>query len=131
MSSGLQAISPVCRVVLVDDDDGVRAVLARMLRKANFEVVEARNGYEGVQQSLELVPDIVVSDLIMPGLDGRGVVRELRKSAACTATPVLILTGSDSPENEEELLALGANDFVSKGASPSVVITRIYRLLGT
>lgn len=121
---------PVPRILLVDDDEGVRAVMSRALRKAEFEVIEAADGYEGLDRARALVPDIVVSDLVMPGLDGRELLSELRKCPETSTIPVLMLTGSDGEENEILLIEAGANDFVSKASSPPLVIARIRRLLG-
>ena len=121
---------PVPRILLVDDDEGVRAVMSRALRKAEFEVIEAADGYEGLDRARSMVPDIVVSDLVMPGLDGRELLSELRKCPETSAIPVLMLTGSDGEENEILLIEAGANDFVSKASSPPLVIARIRRLLG-
>lgn len=117
------------RVLLVDDDDGVRAVLTRILKKADFDVCEASNGYEALDKLPKFVPDIIVSDLVMPGMDGRQLVTELRLFPETAKIPILMLTGSDEEENEIELITMGANDFVSKSSSPALVITRVKRLI--
>ena len=127
---GVEKERPVPRILLVDDDEGVRAVMSRALRKAEFEVIEAADGYEGLDRARTMVPDIVVSDLVMPGLDGRELLGELRKYPETSTIPVLMLTGSDGEENEILLIEAGANDFVSKASSPPLVIARIRRLLG-
>jgi len=129
-SSTARAEKTHARVLLVDDDDGVRAVLTRILRKADFEVCEASNGYEALDKIAGFVPDVIVSDLVMPGMDGKELVTELRQYPDTAKIPVLMLTGSDDEENEIELISLGANDFVSKSSSPALVITRVKRLLG-
>lgn len=117
------------RILLVDDDEGVRAVMSRVLRKADFDVCEASNGYDALDKFGEFAPDIVVSDLVMPGLSGKDLVEELRRDENTAQIPILMLTGSDDEENEIELIRLGASDFVSKTSSPMLVITRIKRLL--
>lgn len=116
-------------ILLIDDDSGVRAVMSRALRKAGYEVVEAKDGRDALEKLDDSLPTIVVSDLMMPKLDGEGFVREFRERKKCKDIPVLMLTGSDSEENEIRLIEAGANDFVSKTSSPAVVIARIKRLL--
>ncbi|MFN8390677.1 MAG: ATPase, T2SS/T4P/T4SS family [Bdellovibrionota bacterium] len=117
------------KILLVDDDEGVRAVVSRILRKADFDVCEASNGYEALDRVLSFSPDIIVTDLVMPGLSGKELVSELKRDQRSSRIPVLMLTGSDNEENEIELIELGANDFVSKTSSPALVVTRIKRLL--
>jgi len=117
------------KVLLVDDDDGVRAVVSRILRKSDFEVCEAANGFEALDKLAEFLPDIVVCDLVMPGMCGKELVSELRRNEKTEKLKVLMLTGSDDEENEIELISLGANDFVSKASSPVLVIARVRRLL--
>ena len=125
-----EAVRTTPRILLVDDDEGVRAVMSRALRKAEFEVIEASNGHEGLDLARSMMPDIVVSDLVMPIVDGREMLFELRKNPQTAPIPVLMLTGSDGEENEILLIEAGANDFVSKASSPPLVIARIRRLLG-
>ena len=116
------------RILFVDDDEGIRAVISRILRKAEFEVCEAANGYEALDKLSSFNPHLILSDVIMPGMDGREFVQELRKDGI-VKVPVMMLTGSDDEENEISLLELGANDFISKSSSPTLLITRIKRLL--
>jgi type IV pilus assembly protein PilB len=117
------------KVLFVDDDSGVRAVMVRALRKADFEVCEAEDGLDAIKKLEGFTPDVVVSDLVMPRLDGKGFIEKLRKMPQHKDLPVIVLTGSDTEDNEVLLLKAGANDFVSKGSSPAVVIARITRLL--
>jgi type II secretory ATPase GspE/PulE/Tfp pilus assembly ATPase PilB-like protein/CheY-like chemotaxis protein len=118
------------KVLLVDDDEGVRVVVSRSLRKANFEICEAENGYDALQKLNDFTPDVVVSDLVMPKLDGEEFIVRLRQDERTKAIPILVLSGSDSEANEIKLLNAGATDFVSKTASPAVLIARINRILG-
>ncbi|MCB0323446.1 MAG: Flp pilus assembly complex ATPase component TadA [Bdellovibrionales bacterium] len=117
------------RILLVDDDAGVRAVMSRTLRKAHFDVAEAGDGVEALEKVGTFKPDLIVCDLSMPRLSGEGFVKALREKEGEQHAKVLMLTGSDDEANEIRLLEAGANDFVSKNASPAVVVARIRRLL--
>ncbi len=117
------------RILLVDDDKGVRAVLRDVLRKAGFDVSEAKDGRQALDAVMTNSPDVVVCDLIMPGVNGLMFLSELRRSEGAGRLPVLMLTGSDDERNELALIEAGADDFVSKSSSPAVVVARIKRLL--
>ncbi len=123
-------LKPANKLLLVDDDIGIRAVMSRALGKAGFDVTEAKDGIDALEKLEECFPNIVVSDLMMPRLDGEGFVKKFRELPDTKEIPILMLTGSDTEDNEIRLIEAGANDFVSKGSSPAVVIARIKRLLG-
>ena len=118
------------KVLVVDDDRGVRAVMAKTLRRASFEVTEASDGLDALDKLAEELPDAIVCDLEMPGLNGRELLEKLRSSDRTKEIPIIMLTGLDSEEAEMMLIEAGANDFVSKTASPALVVTRVRRLLG-
>ncbi len=119
------------RVLLVDDDEGVRAVVSRVLKKSDYEVCEAVDGWDALQKLSEFGPDLIVSDLLMPRLDGEQFVKQLRANESTQRLPVLMLTGSDDEANEVKLLEAGATDFISKSASPAVLLARIKRMLSS
>lgn len=117
-------------IVIIDDDRGVRAVMAASLRKAGFEVTEASNGVEALQLLECGEFDAAVCDLDMPRMNGEALLREIRRHPDLKKLPVLMLTGWDSEEKELDLIEAGANDFVSKSSSPALVIARLRRLIG-
>ena len=118
-----------CSILIVDDDRGVRAVMAASLRKAGFVVTEASNGEEALGILGENTFDAMVCDLDMPKMDGKQLLSALRAEARLASLPVLMLTGWDSEEKELDLIQAGANDFVSKSSSPALVIARLRRIL--
>ena len=117
------------KILLVDDDDGIRAVMSHALRRAGFIVQTAEDGSKALDILKKQRPDIIVCDLIMPDVDGKAVVKSVKGNAETAGIPILMLTGSDNETNEIALLKAGADDFVSKTATPALVITRIQRLL--
>ncbi|HQH28588.1 MAG TPA: ATPase, T2SS/T4P/T4SS family, partial [Oligoflexia bacterium] len=119
------------RVLLVDDDDGVRFVIARALSKAGYEVCEAVDGIDALEKLESFAPNIIVSDLLMPRLDGEEFALRLRVLDKTRSIPLIVLSASDSDANEIRLLQSGASDFVSKASSPAVLIARIQKLLRT
>ena len=117
------------RVLLVEDDENLRTVIAMTLEKASFEVAQAVNGKDALSKIKSQIPDIVVCDLMMPEMNGAETVQRLRAAEATKKIPILMLTSADSDENEVRLLKSGADDFVSKGAGRKVFLSRINRLL--
>ena len=121
--------SGVKKILLVEDDENIRMVLSLLLQNEAYEVIEACDGTEAIKKIYEARPDIIVCDLMMPKLDGYGVVRHLRADQQFKKLPILMLTAAQTEENEIKLLDIGADDFVGKTSDPKVLISRISRLL--
>ncbi len=102
------------RVLVVDDDQTVRLLISATLTPHGFEVVEAPDGETGVALAQELDPDIVLLDVVMPGLDGFAVCRTLRRVPGGGLLPILVMTGRDDSESIDEAFEAGATDFIGK-----------------
>src|SRR5438874_12324744 len=99
-------------VLVVDDDDEVRELIAQDLRAHGFEVIEAANGFDALLQVMRARPDIVVLDLLMPRLGGLEALKQIRESAPDTV--VVGVTGTDDPRLAAQALLLGAADVLAK-----------------
>ena len=115
------------RVLLIDDDMHVRMVMERELRKIGFEILQAGDGLEGIKLATEHKPDLVLCDLVMPGKTGKDVVLALKSQPITRQIPIIMLTSMSDEAREIELMQAGADDFVSKGSSPKVVVERVKR----
>jgi type II secretory ATPase GspE/PulE/Tfp pilus assembly ATPase PilB-like protein len=102
------------RVLLVDDEDQLRRVMKDILERDGFEVAEARDGIQALDQVDKFGPDVVVLDLNLPGLDGYGVLSHLRSRPATANVPVIVLTAKGDEDNEVRVFELGADDFLTK-----------------
>jgi len=102
------------RILVVDDEDIVRETIKDDLMEAGYDVVDARNGLEGIRQFRNGAIDLVISDLIMDEMDGLGVLKEVKKISP--NTPVIIITGYPSPQVAKEALIFGASDIINKPA---------------
>jgi len=118
---------PEARLVVVDDEPNIRELLAASLRFAGFDVVAAESGEEAVRAVDRHRPDLLVLDVMMPGMDGFEVVRRLR--SAGRALPVLFLTARDGTEDKVTGLTLGGDDYVTKPFSLHELIARIRAVL--
>jgi two-component system, OmpR family, response regulator len=118
---------PEARLLVVDDEPNIVELLSASLRYAGFEVDIARSGPEAVRVARLVNPDLLVLDVMMPGMDGFDVVRRLRADGV--RVPVLFLTARDSTEDKISGLTLGGDDYVTKPFSLEEVIARIRAIL--
>ena len=114
------------RALLVDDDVRLSEVLASYLSQNDVELAHSRSGQEGLDRLDRDVFDVVLLDVMMPGLDGLAVLRRLR---AKTALPVIMLTARGDEADRVAGLELGADDYVAKPFSPRELLARIRAVL--
>jgi DNA-binding response OmpR family regulator len=115
------------RILVVDDDPAVTSVLKRGLSYEGFVVDAAGSGEAGLTSAREHAPDLVILDIMMPGMDGLEVLRRLR--AADATLPILMLTARDAPTDQVRGLERGADDYVVKPFTWEVLLARVRALL--
>src|ERR1700712_4555026 len=113
-------------VLVVDDDPTVREVVARYLSRDGHRVIQRANGIDGLEAALTESPDLVVLDLMMPGLDGLQVCQRLRQHSA---VPVIMLTALGEESDRVVGLEYGADDYVTKPFSPRELALRVAGIL--
>jgi two-component system chemotaxis response regulator CheY len=110
------------RVLLVDDDAAIRVLCSLNLRAADFEVTEAADGLQGFEQATRHPPDLILSDLRMPGLDGFALVDALRRDEATRTVPIVFLSGETGVAERMRAYALGVAGFVAKPFDPAALV---------
>ena len=118
---------PEARLLVVDDEPNILELLSVSLRFAGFEVATATNGVDALNQVRAFGPDLLVLDVMMPGLDGFAVASTLRGRG--DQVPVLFLTAKDATEDRVQGLTLGGDDYVTKPFSLEEVVARIRSVL--
>jgi two-component system, cell cycle response regulator len=113
------------RVLVVDDDPLVRNLLSAVLHDANFDLIEAVDGHEALALAASNPPDVVVLDVMMPGIDGYEVCRMLRADPDFATTRIVILTAKSAPGAREEAIHAGADAFFTKPFSPLDLIETV------
>jgi DNA-binding response OmpR family regulator len=116
----------MARILVVDDDITVREVVVSYLRAGGHEVAEAADGESGLKEMRDRPADLVVLDLMMPGIDGLEVCRRLR---AIGTVPIIMLTALGSETDRVVGLESGADDYVTKPFSPRELVLRVDALL--
>lgn len=101
-------------ILIVEDDTILRDLISQKLKKANYDIVEAVDGEEGLKKAKEKKPDIILLDLILPGIDGFGVLEQIKKDPEIDKIPVVILSNLGQKEEIEKGMSLGATDFLIK-----------------
>jgi CheY-like chemotaxis protein/tRNA A-37 threonylcarbamoyl transferase component Bud32 len=119
------SVSRVPVVLVVDDNEMNREVLGRRLIARGYEVVTAEDGYQALQILLTQRFDLMILDVMMPGLTGFEVLKEVRKTSSVSELPIIMATARDESEDIVEALSLGANDYVTKPLDFAVLLARV------
>jgi type II secretory ATPase GspE/PulE/Tfp pilus assembly ATPase PilB-like protein/CheY-like chemotaxis protein len=117
-------------VLLVEDEEQLRRVMKDLLQREGYRVAEARDGIQALDEVDRSAPDVIILDLNLPGLDGYGVLAQLRSRPATRDIPVMVLTAKGDEDNEVRVFDLGADDFVTKPFRARSLTARIEAVLG-
>ena len=112
-------------VIIADDELRLRKVVATFLRKSGLEVIEASSGEQTLEILKTKIPDIVVLDISMPGLNGLEICKQIKSTTLYKDIPVLLLTASISAEKRAEGIKAGADDYVTKPFSQKELLEKI------
>ncbi len=104
----------MAQILIIDDSPTEAHVLKGMLEKHGFEIETAENGAEGIERAKELKPDLILMDVVMPGLNGFQATRQLTRDAETKGIPVIIVTTKDQETDRVWGLRQGAKDFLTK-----------------
>lgn len=113
------------KILVIEDNRDIRENLSEMLRLANYEVYEAENGKQGVETALVKRPDLILCDIMMPILDGYGVLLMLQKNPATSNTPFIFLTAKSERLEVRKGMEMGADDYIIKPFDGTEVINAI------
>jgi DNA-binding response OmpR family regulator len=114
------------KILVVDDEATIREVVSRYLVREGFQVREAADGFEALDAIKEDPPDLIVLDLMLPGIDGLTLTQHLRQDRA---VPIIMLTAKGEPGDRIRGLDLGADDYITKPFSPQEVVSRVRAVL--
>ena len=124
----IPADSPKHLVLLVEDDNDLRVYLSSVL-SSKYELISAENGFDALALAKARVPDLIISDLMMPDMDGFALLQGLKAERETSHIPTILLTSSDSDVNKERGYQLGVDSYMTKPVSPKLLHGRIENLL--
>ncbi len=117
------------RILLIDDDADTRSLYSEFLRAADFELEEAGDGLEGLEKANQIRPDVIITGIIMPRMDGFGLVDALKKNVVTASIPVVFISHLGREEDQKRAKEIGVRDFIVRDMTPpSEVISRIKAL---
>ncbi|OGI15554.1 MAG: hypothetical protein A3E38_02340 [Candidatus Moranbacteria bacterium RIFCSPHIGHO2_12_FULL_54_9] len=123
-------MAKVMKLLIVDDDAATRSLYADALRAVNFDVEEGKDGLEGLEVASRVIPDIIISGIIMPRMDGFGFVEGLKKNVATARIPVIFISHLGREEDEKRAQEIGVKAFLVRDmTTPNAMIERINDIL--
>jgi two-component system phosphate regulon response regulator PhoB len=120
--------APRTRILLIEDERGLTEALSWNLQREGYEVLIANDGQEGLRRAQTILPDLIILDLMLPGLNGLEVCRELRAGERTRDIPIIILSAKAEETDQVVGFSLGADDYVTKPFSPKVLLQRVKAL---
>lgn len=116
-------------VLVIDDEADIRLLIRYNLEKEGFQVIDAENGTRGIELAREYTPDLILLDVMMPGIDGIETCEKLRKLPELSSTMICFLTARGEDYSQIAGLDAGADDYITKPIKPKLLISRISALL--
>ena len=117
------------RILAVDDQEDNRRILRDLLTSAGYEVSEAMTGEEALAQAEALVPDLILMDIQLPGIDGYEATRRIKANPALARIPLIVVTSYALSGDEAKAMAAGADAYVSKPFSPRTLLAKVREYL--
>lgn len=116
-------------VLVIEDEEDIADLVAFNLGRGGYEVENASDGLRGLEAAKSLLPDLIVLDLMLPGMDGISLFKELKREAATRSIPVIMLTARGQTEDRIRGLEVGADDYMTKPFSPKELVLRVASVL--
>lgn len=113
------------RILIIEDSPDILENTAEILELSNYNVYTATNGKDGVSQALATKPDLIICDIMMPELDGYGVLHMIQKNPDLQSTPFIFLTAKTEKEEVRKGMSLGADDYITKPFDPTELLNAI------
>ena len=118
------------RILVVDDNEDNRQILIDLLSGAGYDVIEAHTGFEAVEVAGREVPDLVLMDIQLPGMDGLEATRRIKAQPALARIPVVAVTSYALAGDDRKAAEAGCDDYVTKPFSPRALLTKVRAILG-
>lgn len=119
------------KILIIEDDDFFRGLIAKKLLFEEFDVYMASNGEEGISKMKEQKPSLVLLDMLLPSLDGFEILTKIKEDATLAQTPVIVASNLDEKEDIDRALKMGAFDYLIKSQyTPEMIVEKVKKALG-
>ena len=125
----LSAATATPTVLIVEDDPETRSFYLTVFERDGFRIHQAHNGLQALEKAIESAPDLIITDIAVPGIDGIELCRRLRADDRTRLIPVLAVTGYDDRHYPDRVIDAGANHVLFKPCGPDQLVTEARRLL--
>ena len=119
----------VKKILIIEDDPATSRLVDYSLRHEGYQVFTALNGLDGIRQALNEVPDLIILDVMLPGMDGFEICHRLRSEPTTAEMPILMFSAKAQDIDRSTGLLVGADDYLTKPASPSSIVECVQILL--
>ena len=127
-SSPISSVKPK-KILVADDNEVTLRLFRNFLESENYNIITARNGLEALKLSLQEIPDLIITDFLMPKLDGINLTKKLKSNLTTRYIPVIIITAKDDVAFEVKGIDAGADDYLTKPVNSKKLLARVNRLL--
>ena len=117
------------KILVVEDDPSAARLVGYALEQEGYRVITASDGLEGLTKAQNEHPDLIVLDVMLPGLDGYDICQQLRQKPETAELPILMLSAKARQEDKDTGFKIGANDYLTKPADPSLIVAKVKALL--
>jgi two-component system response regulator MtrA len=118
------------RILVADDEPDVRELVVYRMKRSGYDVIEAKNGEEAFELAVAELPDLIVSDVMMPRVDGYELTRRLRAEPTTQRIPIILLTAKTQEADVSQGFDAGADDYLKKPFNPDELVARVRAVLG-
>ncbi len=117
------------KILIVEDNPDMVDMIQMTLDHRGYDSITAKNGKEAVDMAASQLPDLILMDIMLPNMDGLEAARLIRQNPKTHSIPILAVTAKAFPEDREECLQYGCNDYLAKPFTPKELVSRIEKLL--
>jgi two-component system, OmpR family, alkaline phosphatase synthesis response regulator PhoP len=117
------------KILIIEDDPSTTRFIEYTLKQGGYQVLSESNGLEGLKKARDECPDLIILDIMLPGLDGFEVCHKLRQQPETAIMPILIISAKARQEDKDIGLKMGADDYLAKPADPSEILAKVETLL--
>jgi len=117
------------KILIIEDDPSALRLIGYTLEKKGYQIITASDGLEGLRKAREEHPDLIILDVMLPGLDGYEVCHQLRQKPETATLPILMISAKAHQDDKDIALRVGADDYLTKPVEPSTIVARVESLL--